>query len=267
MLLNRLAIESPRYQLTIYIGVELDAKTNSDQRRRSFPVYRYQAGHYSTSYRYCFDLLFEALRSFAEPLVTSWNSCFQTAILRKWHQERDNVIGGRGKINATGYKFVSTSNCQFWTIHIFVQVLQFLLMKFNYVNMYHRYLIYRYLFYIILLFIYFIIYNFIIIREYIHKVEFFIVIHIYVHSRARTHTHILGSCIYDKSFYYFNFAYNYFWKWTTQFYKSRTKIISLVIILCSVHISFICLIFFKNIGIFYASCKLYNILNNTPDIS
>lgn len=184
MLLNRLAIESPRYQLTIHIGVELDAKTNSGQRRRSFPLYRYQAGHYSTSYRYCFDLLFEALRSFAEPLVTSWNSCFQTVILRKWHQERDNVIGGRGKMNAMGYKFVSTSNCQFRTTHIFVEVLKFLLMKFNYVNMYHRYLIYRYLFYIILLFIYFII-----IWKYIHKVESFIVIHTYVHSRARTHTH------------------------------------------------------------------------------
>lgn len=202
MLRNRLAIESPRYKLTIYIGVELDAKTNSGQRRRSFPVYRYLAGHYSTSYRYCFDLLFEALRSFAEPLVTSWNSCFQTVILRKWHQERDNVIRGRGKMNAMGYKFVSTLNCQFWTTHIFVEVLKFLLMKFNYVNMYHRYFIYRYLFYIILLFIW----------EYIHKVETFIVIHTYVHSRARTHTHILGSCIYDKSFYYFNFAYNYFRK-------------------------------------------------------
>lgn len=135
MLRNRLAIESPRYKLTIYIGVELDVKTNSGQRRRSFPVYRYLAGHYSISYRYCFDLLFEALRSFAEPLVTSWNSCFQTVILRKWHQERDNVIRGRGKMNAMDYKFVSTSNCQFWTTHIFVvKVLKFLLMKFNYVN-------------------------------------------------------------------------------------------------------------------------------------
>lgn len=91
-------------------------------------------------------------------------------------------------------------NLKLSVTHIFVEVLKFLLRKFNYVDMYHRYLICRYLFYIILLFI----------CEYIHKVETFIVIHTCVHSRARTQTHILGSCIYDKSFYCFNFAYNCF---------------------------------------------------------
>lgn len=74
------AIELSRHKLTnwLYIHrVELAAKTNSGQRRRSFPAYSYLTGHYSTSYRYCFDLSPEAPRNLAEPLVTSWYSCFR----------------------------------------------------------------------------------------------------------------------------------------------------------------------------------------------
>ena len=76
---NGLAIELSRHKLTnwLYIEVELAAKTNSGQRRRSFPAYSYLTGHYSTSYRYCFDLSSEAPRNLAEPLVTSWCSCFR----------------------------------------------------------------------------------------------------------------------------------------------------------------------------------------------